>query len=204
MKVTLAKLAFALLAAAASVEGEEVKKKSPVLRGAVQVAVEASESVSASADEYASSDKTPASSDSEELFPDDVEEEISYDDDSHGKPNSAQKRQAQRDARRAHDNPNRSQHEEQRERERKNNQSRRSGNACRDPNEPGCGNDSHPANRENNRINRCNTYGTSCNHHRVSPYDEPNQNRSNRDSDCIYYCYGDPNCISHCSAVAQG
>jgi len=37
MKVTLAKLAFALLAAAASVEGEEVKKKSPVLRGAVQV-----------------------------------------------------------------------------------------------------------------------------------------------------------------------
>jgi len=209
MKFTLAKLltTFALVAVAASAETEAAEKSHPVLRGAIQVAAEASESVSASEsastsmDEFAPSDNTPASSDSnedDELFPDEMNE-----DEEDKKNNSAQKRQSQRDARRAYDNPNRSQHEEQRERERKNNQSRRSGNACRDPNEPGCGNDNHPNDRERTRNQRCNGQGRSCNHHRVNPQDEPNRNRSATDRNCIRNCNGNSSCERRCSSVAQ-
>lgn len=220
MKITLAKLtAFSLLAAAASAEGEAVKKDLPALRGAIQLAVDATDSVSAiSADENAFSDKTLASSDSKDLFPDEMNEESRRrrdddddDDDSssRGKPNAAQKRQSQRDKRRSYNNPSRSQREEQNERDRKNRHSRNRGNRCSDPSEPGCGNDNYPRNREAQRNQRCNGKGRSCNYHRVNPDDEPNGRRRGRDRDCLRDCDSEDSrsarekCERKCSAFAQ-
>ena len=104
--------------------------------------------------------------------------------------NASQKRQNQRDTRRFKDNPNRSQREEQNERNRKSRQARRSGNACRDPSEPGCGgNDNFPRNREAKRNVNCRARDAGCNYHRVSPGNEPNRNRRDRDIDCLDDCY---------------
>mmetsp|Transcript_26385 Transcript_26385/g.56102 ORF Transcript_26385/g.56102 Transcript_26385/m.56102 type:complete len:264 (-) Transcript_26385:95-886(-) len=105
------------------------------------------------------------------------------------KKNASQKRQSQRDARRARDNPNRSQRDEEGERIRKNTQSRRRSNRCNDPSEPDCnGNDNFPRNREAKRNSRCNEEGNSCRYHRVSPRNEPNRRRAGRDVNCLRDC----------------
>lgn len=111
------------------------------------------------------------------------------------KRNASQKRQDQRDARRARDNPNRSQDEEQRERQRKNKQSRSRDKPCADPSDPYCGDEDYTQGRERGRVQRCNRNGESCNYHRSQ--NDPNPERRRVDRNCINDCSaGDSGCES--------
>merc|ERR1711971_278958 len=78
------------------------------------------------------------------------------------KPNAAQKRQSQRDARREIDNPNRSQREEDKERARKTQQSERRGNRATDPYDDTQGQRDYGARREATRVRTCERTGDSC------------------------------------------
>ena len=78
------------------------------------------------------------------------------------KQNASQKRQAQRDARREIDNPNRSQREEDKERARKTQQSERRGNRSTDPYDDSSGQRDYGARREATRVRTCERTGDSC------------------------------------------
>jgi hypothetical protein len=78
------------------------------------------------------------------------------------KQNASQKRQAQRDARREIDNPNRSQREEDKERARKTQQSEKRGNRSTDPYDDSSGQRDYDARREATRVRTCERTGDSC------------------------------------------
>ena len=90
------------------------------------------------------------------------------------KEDKSQKRQSQRDSRRAKDNPDRTEHEEARERARKTKQSEDRGRDEVDPYSDRHGNPDYDKKREATRIARCERDGSSCN------YSGPNS-----------YCYND-------------
>jgi len=104
------------------------------------------------------------------FFPADMSEELldefrRRNGNSNGNPskqNASQKRQAQRDARREIDNPNRSQREEDTERARKTKQSERRGNRSTDPYDDSSGQQHYGARREATRVRTCERTGDSC------------------------------------------
>merc|ERR1712007_56114 len=105
------------------------------------------------------------------FFPADMSEELldefrrNRNGNSNGNPdkqNASQKRQAQRDARREIDNPNRSQREEDKERARKTQQSERRGNRSTDPYDDSSGQKDYGARREATRVRTCERTGDSC------------------------------------------
>ena len=122
-----------------------------------------------------------------EFFPTDLTEDqiISF------KKTAAQKRQDKRDARRARDNPDRSQDEENKERARKTQQSRKRDNDQADAYSGG-GSEDYGRNREAKRAVRCEGTGENC------QYSGPNQSCYN---DCLGGFFSDKRCAQKCKYI---
>eukprot|EP00580_Thalassiosira_gravida_P004270 CAMPEP_0201624768 /NCGR_PEP_ID=MMETSP0493-20130528/827_1 /ASSEMBLY_ACC=CAM_ASM_000838 /TAXON_ID=420259 /ORGANISM="Thalassiosira gravida, Strain GMp14c1" /LENGTH=286 /DNA_ID=CAMNT_0048094651 /DNA_START=115 /DNA_END=975 /DNA_ORIENTATION=+ len=126
------------------------------------------------------------------FFPTDLTEDqiISF------KKTAAEKRQDKRDAKRARDNPNRSQSEEDAERARKTDQSRKRNDPSVDPysgGDGGNGSRDYGKNREAKRATKCERNGEGCN------YSGPNQSCYN---DCLSgTSLGDRVCARKCKYI---
>eukprot|EP00579_Thalassiosira_antarctica_P001418 CAMPEP_0201871774 /NCGR_PEP_ID=MMETSP0902-20130614/4616_1 /ASSEMBLY_ACC=CAM_ASM_000551 /TAXON_ID=420261 /ORGANISM="Thalassiosira antarctica, Strain CCMP982" /LENGTH=239 /DNA_ID=CAMNT_0048397859 /DNA_START=50 /DNA_END=769 /DNA_ORIENTATION=+ len=187
MKVLLKLISLALVGATAGVHAHELRGGTAAL---------ADVAAAATAKKVVADVAAAATGKKLDFFPDEMDEES--EDRNPNKRSAAQKRQSQRDARREYDNPNRSQHEERRERERKTSQSKRRGNRCVDPSDPGCGRRDYPRERENNRQRGCNGSGRGCNYHRVGR--DPNPRRREADNRCIRNCRS-VSCERKCSEL---
>jgi len=155
--------AVTLLACTATVAAKEPK----VLRGPVLVEDGASKSVPketkvvvASAVKDVEEKKIP------KFFPTDMTEEqlANFLDNNSNKDIASQKRQSQRDNRRARDNPDRTEREEAKERARKTRQSEDRGRGEVDPYNDRHGNPDYDRKREATRIARCERDGRNCNY----------------------------------------
>mmetsp|Transcript_38970 Transcript_38970/g.81536 ORF Transcript_38970/g.81536 Transcript_38970/m.81536 type:complete len:278 (-) Transcript_38970:103-936(-) len=172
MRFTLFKLSAFALVATSMVSAEKSALRGPVVATSDTV-VEGSAS---SVDVDSKSNGKSKSNDLKavklpKFFPTDLTEDqiISF------KKSAAEKRQEQRDARRARDNPNRTQSEEDAERARKTDQSRKRGDPSVDP-YSGNGSRDFGRNREAKRAANCERNGEGCN------YSGPNQSCYN---DCL-------------------